>query len=105
MDRRFSYRPGALLVLGGLAALATIRPDSPPEVRAAPPAERSGTVVLAGGLSDPEVIALSVMTAAATPEVDFLIDSPKADITVALLLIDRLRPDRGDARPASGAFP
>jgi hypothetical protein len=78
------------LVLAGGVAAGLVRT---PEVgqSAPPPPERSGTVVLAGAMPEPDLIALSVATAAALPDADFLLDSPRAEAVVKPFL-DRLRP-------------
>jgi hypothetical protein len=66
---------------------------------AAPPAP--STVVMAGGMSNPDLIALSVAVAAALPDADFLMDSPRAETTTRPLFA-RCKPDR--IIPV-GAFP
>ncbi|MDB5310114.1 MAG: hypothetical protein JWO38_4316 [Gemmataceae bacterium] len=93
MDRHISFRSGALLMLGGVAALAITRPHRPAEGHSASPAGRAGTVLLAGAMPEPDLIALGVMAAAVTPDADLLIDSPRAETTVRQFL-DRLRPER-----------
>jgi hypothetical protein len=62
---------------------------------------RSGTVVIAGTMPDPELVALSVMVAAANPDVDFLLDTPRTETTVRQFL-DRALP--AHVTPV-GAFP
>ncbi len=52
---------------------------------------RVGTVILAGGMSEPDLIALSVAAAAAQPDADFVIDSNRAEAIVKPFL-DRLKP-------------
>ena len=63
---------------------------------AAPP-----TIVIAGSMSNADLVALSVMTASALPDADFLLDSQRADITTKPLF-DRSKP--GKIIPV-GAFP
>ncbi|HEY3789428.1 MAG TPA: hypothetical protein VGL71_11265, partial [Urbifossiella sp.] len=67
-----------------LLAIAFFLPMS--EARSASP-----TVVVAGGMSEAELIAVSVAVAAAMPEADFLLDSPRADITTKPLF-ERSKP-------------
>ena len=92
MDRLAPHLWVALLI-GGLAGLVATGPDRAADGPPAALGNRSGTVVLSGGMSDPDLIALSVMTAAATPDADFLLDTPRAETTVRQFL-DRLRPER-----------
>ena len=67
--------------------------------RSAPPA--STAVIIAGGMSDAELVALSVAVASAQPDADFLLDSPRADITTKPLF-DRSKPGK---LVLIGAFP
>ena len=60
-------------------------------LRAAPPAPT--TVVMVGGMSDADLVALSAMTASAMPDADFLMDSPRAEITTRPLF-DRSKPGK-----------
>ncbi len=67
--------------------------------RCAPPATTA--VIIAGGMSDAELVALSVAVASAQPDADFLLDSVRADITTKPLF-DRSKP--GKIIPV-GTFP
>src|SRR5205809_420979 len=95
-ERRLEIRlspPDPPPVLAGGVGLfpqsrAAGRPAQPP---AAPAPARAGAVVLAGGMPEPDLVALSVATAAALPDADFLLDTPRAETTVRQFL-DRLRP-------------
>src|SRR5437016_7866203 len=80
------YRLSAVLMTSALTAVAA-------NAQPAPSGERSGTVVLAGAMADVDLVALSVMVAAATPDADFLLDSPRAE-TIVRQFLDRRRPDR-----------
>ena len=59
--------------------------------RCAPPATTA--VIIAGGMSDAELVALSVAVASAQPDADFLLDSVRADITMKPLF-DRSKPGK-----------
>src|SRR5438552_17683736 len=91
MGEHAMRRPArALLLVAGFAALAPAR--QPTSAGAAQPASgRAGTVVLAGAMPEPDLIALSVMSAGAQPDADFLLDTPRAEAVVKPFL-DRLRP-------------
>jgi hypothetical protein len=88
---------GALsgILFGGVVATGLFPPPrtvgraAPPPPAAQPP--RAGAVVLAGAMPEPDLVALSVATAAALPDADFLLDTPRAETTVKQFL-DRLRP-------------
>ena len=101
--RRLSAR-GLLLCLplAGLASVALI-PQPEAAGRSAPPAApvRAGTVVLAGAMPEPDLIALGVMTAGAQPDADFVLDTGRAEAVVKPFL-DRLNP--ATVTPV-GAFP
>ena len=71
-----------LLVLLLAAPVAAAQPAAP---------ARTGAVVLAGAMPEPDLVALGVMTAAALPDADFLLDSPHAEPAVKEFLT-RLRP-------------
>ena len=101
MVRRLRPRLVFLMLLGGVVASTVVRPPRPAETRAAPPAVRSGTVVVAGAMADADLLALAVMTAVAIPDADFLLDTPRAETTVRQFL-DRLGPER--VQPV-GVFP
>jgi len=59
-------------------------------LNAAPP---PATVVMAGAMTDADLVALSVAVAAALPNADFLIDSPRAEITTKPLFA-RMKPEK-----------
>src|SRR5438067_13808675 len=77
MNRRSFVVPAFLL-------FALVRSAS-----AAPPT----AVIMAGSMSDPELISLSVAIAAAMPDDDFLMDSPRSEIT-ARPLFERSKPGK-----------
>jgi hypothetical protein len=81
-----------VLLLAGCAAFIP-QPRQPDRVAAQPSAapSRAGAVVLAGGMPEPDLVALSVATAGALPDADFLLDSPRAE-TVVKQFLERLRP-------------
>lgn len=81
MTRRHTAACG-FAVLAGLAFV----PREPAVSLSAAPVERSGAVVIAGNMPEPELVALGVMTATATPDADFLLDTPRAETTVRQFL-------------------
>lgn len=90
-----------LLMRGSFCVLVTgVAVGLAPAQQPAQPSVRTGTIILAGGMSEPDMIALSV-AAASQGDTDFLLDSPRAE-TILKQFFDR-------ARPASvipvGAFP
>jgi hypothetical protein len=89
MPRR-ARGPLLVVLLAGFGALALVsrHPSTGP---AAAPEARAGSVVLAGAMPEPDLVALGVMTAAAMPDADFLLDSDRAESVVKPFL-DRLRP-------------
>jgi hypothetical protein len=88
------------ILLCPLLVLLALVPQSPG--KPAPPS----IVILAGGLSDPELVALSVAAASTMPDVDFLIDSPRAALTTKPHL-ERVKPEKiisvGKFTPGHGA--
>ena len=74
------FRPRyTLLVLVAALVAFVPRVDSRAQT---PTAQQGRTVVLASGLSDPDLIALSVNTATGMPDADFLMDTPRAETTL-----------------------
>jgi hypothetical protein len=93
---------GLLLILftGGVVSLASAQPAAVGQPNPPTPA-RASTVILAGGMPEPDLIALSVAVAAAQPDTDFVLDSNRADAIIKPFL-DRLKP--GTVTPV-GTFP
>ncbi|WP_439621047.1 hypothetical protein [Gemmata sp.] len=89
-----------LLLLLAIGATVTRTPAQPPAPQPPVP-PRGGTVVLAGEMPEPDLIALGVAVAAAQPDADFLLDTPRAGAIVKPFL-DRLKPA---AVIPVGAFP
>jgi hypothetical protein len=83
----FRPRYSLLILAAGLLAF-TPRTDSRAQ---APAAQQGTTVILASGLADPDLIALSVNTATGMPDADFLMDTPRAETTLKPFL-DRHKP-------------
>src|SRR5262249_27116557 len=94
------HRSSTLAALGAAVALLVVHTKDAPRAAAAPPLH-FGTVVIAGAMPEPDLIALGVATAAAVPDADFLLDTPRAKAIVRQFL-DRLRPEK--VVPV-GAFP
>jgi len=78
---------GILLILI-LTTTVSVAPGQPPIANS--PA-RVGTVILAGGMPEPELIALSVAAGTAQPDADFVLDSTRAE-TIIKPFLDRLKP-------------
>lgn len=96
MSQRTSAACGFVLLTG----LALVPQERVRLIHAAP-TDRGGTVIIAGRMPDPDLVALSVMTAAATPDADFLLDTHRAETTIRPFF-DRSRPEK--VIPV-GAFP
>lgn len=99
--RRLVVRVRTWVLVGLPTVLVATLPGLPVSSGTTRPTDRTGTVVLAGRMPDPDLITLSVMAAAATPDADLLLDTTRSESTVRQFL-DRLQP--GQVVPV-GAFP
>ncbi|HEX4609841.1 MAG TPA: hypothetical protein VH092_16710 [Urbifossiella sp.] len=77
-------RPWVALFAGGLALLGTPAPRAAAQDAADPP--RSGTVILAGEMPNPDLMALSVAAAAFAPDATLVMDTPKARTSLRLFM-------------------
>lgn len=77
---RFARRPWVAVLVAAVGVLAVPAPQAPAQAR------QGGTVIMAGEMPNPDLMAVSVAAAAFAPDTPFVVDTPRARTSLRLFL-------------------